>query len=61
MLEIGWRYGHGFSNVAGKERKEMLDAALRQFLSALPATDVELVIHFGSHARGALRSKVILI
>jgi predicted nucleotidyltransferase len=47
----------GFRMPRAKERKEMLDTALRQFLSALPATDVELVVHFGSHARGSLRSK----
>ena len=47
----------GFRMSQAKERKEMLDAALRQSLNALPATDVELVIHFGSHAHGLLRSK----
>ncbi|HHX26746.1 MAG: nucleotidyltransferase domain-containing protein [Firmicutes bacterium] len=47
----------GFRMPQAKERKEMLDDALQQFLGALPATNVELVIHFGSHARGSLKSR----
>ncbi|MCR4427557.1 MAG: nucleotidyltransferase domain-containing protein [Firmicutes bacterium] len=46
----------GFRMPRAQERREMLDAALQQFLSALPATNVQRVIHFGSHARRSVRS-----
>lgn len=47
----------GFRMPRTTERRMLLDAALDQFLAALPNTDVELVIHFGSHARGTLHSR----
>ncbi|MEA4883576.1 MAG: HEPN domain-containing protein [Clostridia bacterium] len=46
----------GFRMPRARERGKMLDIALQQFLATLPATDVERVIQFGSHARGSLRS-----
>ncbi|OPZ65703.1 MAG: hypothetical protein BWY85_00398 [Firmicutes bacterium ADurb.Bin506] len=46
----------GFRMPRAREREKMLDAALQRFLSGVVSTDVEQVIHFGSHAAGSVNS-----